>query len=526
LARTPLFDLVTRALREAHASNHTEIPIEELRARSRELTRRDALKIGGLAAAGALLTNCRTAVPASAALNPPVAIVGGGIAGLTAAYRLQQAGVPFELIEAQDRVGGRMWSLRNHFPDGQVVELGGELIDTGHESIRALASELAIELDDLHQEGPGIRGDIWYFGGAVRSEAEIVGALRPVAAAIEADLGTLSGDGDVTYDAPNNGVTLDRLSIAQWLDGKGVSGWIRTLLDVAYTTEFGLEIGEQSALNLLTMIDTSLDPFRIYGDSDERFHVRGGNDRIVSKLGELVSSHVSSGTVLESLRRAADGSLELGLRYGRGTRTMRASRVILALPFTLLREVDLAVELPAVKRLAIRELGYGTNAKLMTGFSQRLWRERDRSNGSVVADLPFQLVWETSRAQSGRSGVLTNFTGGRHGLEIGEGSEALQAAAVVRDLEKIFPGIAATRNDVQVRFHWPTFRWMRGSYASYRPGQWTTIRGAEGETVGDIFFAGEHCSLDFQGFMEGGCETGERAAAAVLESLGAKRIAA
>lgn len=521
MARTPLFDLFGRALKRAHASNHLSSESEDRLGAA--MNRRDFVRAGAAFTAAAYLTKCRTVVPSAPPL--PVAIVGAGIAGLTAAYRLQQAGVPVELIEAQDRVGGRMWSLRNRFADGQVVELGGELIDTGHESIRKLAEELAIDLDDLADEEPGIRTDLWYFGGALRSEGEIVEALRPVAAAIEHDLATLTAE-DVTWRTPGGAEALDRMSIAAWLDREGVSGWIRTLLDVAYTTEFGLEIGEQSSLNLLTMIDTSLDPFRIYGESDERFHTRGGNDRIVTALGERVAASVRTGSILESLRRASDGSLQLTLRNGGASRVVSASKVILALPFTLLRDVDIAVDLSPAKRRAISELGYGTNAKLMVGFDQRLWRTRDRSNGSVMSDLPFQLVWETSRKQPGAAGVLTNFSGGRHGVEVGSGTEEVQASALAEQLQRVVPGIAATRNGVQVRFHWPTFRYTKGSYASYRPGQWTSFRGAEGEPEGDIFFAGEHCSLDFQGFMEGGCETGERAAAAILESLGAKQIAA
>jgi len=162
----------------------------------------------------------------------------------------------------------------------------------------------------------------------------------------------------------------------------------------------------------------------------------------------------------------------------------------------------------------------------MAGFGERVWRVRHKSNGSLMADLPFQTTWETSRRQQGRSGVLTNFVGGRHGLELGTGTAAEQAAALVRDLETVWPGLAAARaGQKEVRFHWPSHPWTRGSYASYRVGQWTAFAGAEGEAVGRLFFAGEHCSLAAQGFMEGGCETGEAAAAAVLEALGQAKAA-
>jgi monoamine oxidase len=197
------------------------------------------------------------------------------------------------------------------------------------------------------------------------------------------------------------------------------------------------------------------------------------------------------------------------------------------LPFTLLRRVRIDVVLPPAKRRAIDEIGYGTNAKLMIGFTDRVWRDRHRTNGSVLTDLPFQLVWETSRHQPGESGILTNFTGGRHGVAIGTGSATDQAAAAVGALEQVFPGIEATRAGArEARFHWPTHPYTLGSYACYRPGQWTTIAGAEGEPVGRLFFAGEHCSTRAQGFMEGGCETGEAAARAVLAVRGVRSGAA
>jgi monoamine oxidase len=153
----------------------------------------------------------------------------------------------------------------------------------------------------------------------------------------------------------------------------------------------------------------------------------------------------------------------------------------------------------------------------MIGFDERVWWTRHRMGGSTYSDLPLQTTWETSRMQPGAAGILTNFVGGRHGIEIGEGTPEAQADLAARQLDAIYPGIAAARaNSREARFHWPSFAWTQGSYACFTPGQWTTIRGAIGERAGHLFFAGEHCAFDNQGFMEGGVETGEWAAAAVL----------
>ena len=534
MARTPLFAAVDRALRLARAAERAGMPAREAVELDREargalpaMSRRRFLAAGATVAAGLAMPGCagralRAGVAgAVAGGGDPVIVVGAGIAGLTAAWRLAGAAVPVRVIEAQDRVGGRMWSLRDRFADGQVVELGGELIDTGHGAIRKLADELGIALDDLSQEDPPVSTDLWFFGGRRRSDAEVVEAFRFLVPRIDAAMAMIEGGGSVTYDAPAGAEPLDRTSLAEWLDGAGVSGWFRDLLDVAYTTEYGLETGDQSALNFLLMIDPDPDPFRIFGESDERFRAHEGNDAIPRELAARLGDRVRTGTLLEAVRHAPDGRLRCSFRSGATSREAVAGHVVLAIPFTLLRDVRLDLELPPVKRRAIADLGYGTNAKLMTGFSERVWRTRHGSNGSVVTDLPFQLAWETSRGQEGRAGVLTNFTGGRHGVEVGSGTTAEQGERLVAALERVFPGAAAAHAGMEaVRFHWPSFRWTRGSYASYRVGQWTSIAGAEGERVGNLLFAGEHCSLEAQGFMEGGCETGERAAREVLRDLG------
>jgi monoamine oxidase len=523
MPRTPLFREVVRTLRLARHSLHTGIGPDELVeiGRERAISRRRFVGVSAAATAGLLLGGCAPALRGPRPGEEPVLIVGAGIAGLTAGHRLRQAGVPVRIMEAQERVGGRMYSLRDFFADGQVAELGGELIDTGHVRIRALACELGIELDDLAADDPALARDVWFFDGRRYTDAELVAAFRPVAARIEADLAALGGDGDVTYRQPNGGEALDRTTVAEWLDRAGVTGWMRELLDVAYTTEYGLETDRQSALNFLLMIDPEPEPFRVFGDSDERFHVRGGNDRIPHALAAGLSDAIETGSVLEAVRARGDGGFVASFRRGGSSFEVGAQHLVLAIPFTLLREVRLDVPLPEPKRRAIRELGYGTNAKLMVGFSERVWRTRHGSNGSVLTDLPFQLTWETSRLQPGRAGILTNFTGGEHGVEIGRGTPAEQAAVLVRGLERVFPGAAAARAGMrEARFHWPSHPWTRGSYASYLPGQWTAFRGAEGESVGRLYFAGEHCSLEAQGFMEGGCETGEAAAREVLASLG------
>ncbi len=520
MARTALVDILRRgAAIAAHCARSGE-PLDEAIARERELrvdrARRRFLRDSLGASAALALAACAPASLRRHRDDGDVAIVGAGIAGLTCAWRLRQAGIGVALYEAQERIGGRMFSLRDHFADGQVCELGGELIDSGHARMRSLAAELGLVLDDLAEDPTSAFGDIWFHGGRRYSEHDILRAFAPLAVAIQRDADTLP-DEQITYATPGGAEALDRETMTQWLDRNGASGWLRKLIEVAYTTEMGLECGEQSALNFLTFIDPGTDAFRIFGESDERFHVRGGNDRVPHALAAKLDDAISTGSVLEALRQEASGTYVLSFRRGAASFERRARRVVLALPFSTLRDVRIEIELPPAKRRAITELRYGTNAKLMIGFNERVWRTRHASGGATYSDLPLQTTWETSRMQAGNGGILTNFTGGRHGVEIGEGTPKQQADAAAQQLEAIWPGIATARGRArEARFHWPTHAWTKGSYACFAPGQWTTIRGAIGEAVGNLHFAGEHCALDNQGFMEGGVETGEWAADAVL----------
>jgi len=522
-----------RSMRLAQLANAHDQPLDELVDRTNaeyhaRLSRRQF--VGGMSAAGAALAleACMRPTRGSGPIDTKphtsndhsVLIIGAGIAGLTAAYRLRQHGVPVRIVEAQDRVGGRMYSLRGKFPDGQVCELGGELIDSGHSHIRALAAELGIVLDDLHDSNGTLDTDLWYFGGARRSTTEVIAALAPIVARLTSDRANWGDGFDPTYHNTFNAETLDRMTVAEWLDRVGASGWIRELLDVGLTTEYGIPIDRQSALNMLTMIEVDATDFKIYGASDERYHVHEGNDRIPLTLAAKIGDVIQTGTVLEAVSPRGDGGFTCALRRGGSSSTMTASHLLLAIPFSTLRNVRIDVPLPELKRRAIHDLTYGANAKLMVGFSDRLWRTKYHSNGSTITSLPFQATWETSRGQSGASGILTNFTGGAHAIALGQDTPELQAQRMVSDLDKVFPGAqAAHAGMTAVRFHWPSFPWTQGSYAGYTAGQWTTIRGVEGEPVGRLFFAGEHCSLAAQGFMEGGCETGERAAAEILASL-------
>ena len=449
---------------------------------------------------------------AQAQASGTVAVVGAGLAGLTAADRLRAAGVRCLVFDAQRQVGGRVRSVPDFLP-GIAVELGGELINTSHVHMRALVRRFGLRLDDYRKDDPALTKVLGYVNGRTYRPADLDREFPPLAAAARRDRNRL---GDDISAANPVAVELDRLSITQWLDRHGFSGWLRELIEIAYTTEMGLEPGEQSSLNMITLLGTDPDGAEPIGDSDERFHIIGGNDQLPKALAAQFGDDLRLRMRLEAVRRSGNGYL---LTFADGS-TTRADAVVLAIPLSTLRDVQLDIPLHPLHRRAIDEAVYGTNAKLILGFGERLWRTRYRDHGDVVTDERFQVSWDTSRLRPGPSGVLTTFTGGRRGVELGGGTVAHQARLTLEGLDKVFPGLARQQHDMPaIRFHWPSNPHVRGSYLCYTPGQWTTLRGVLNRPAGRVFFAGEHCSLENQGYMEGAAESGLAAANAVLHAL-------
>ncbi|MEH2321657.1 flavin monoamine oxidase family protein [Nostoc sp.] len=529
MARSALMVSFQRAYKIARASIKTGIPTDEIVDILKQRTTRRRLLYGGLGLASALATatwhNGRDST--AFATIPKVLVVGAGIAGLTAAYRLRQAGVPVDIIEARNRVGGRMRSLANAAGTGVTVELGGEFIDIDHTKLRSLAQELGLTIVDILATDKGLVPETWYFQGRKIPELEIINYFIPLAKKIEADLAAI-GDGDVTYRSYNQAAfALDNTSIAEYLEQAQINPILQEMLKVSYTTEYGREAVEQSCLNLLFLIGTNTDRFSLYGESDERYTIRGGNDQVPRLLANSLAYAIQTETELEAIYIRPDGRYRVSLRSGYKTFDCTYERILLTLPFSTLRLVKLDVNLPAIKQKAIpsvsfanAELGYGTNAKLITAYQQKLWRTKYNSTAATFTDTGFQNTWEASRYQKSPTGLVTDFTSGKHGLSLGKGSAESQAQILLPQLNQIFPGIKNLRQGEAIRAYWPGEQYTRASYACYLVGQWTGISGAEQERVGNLFFAGEHCSQSYQGYMEGGCRTGEVAAQRILKDLG------
>jgi monoamine oxidase len=537
VARTPLIASLQRAYRLAALSARRgpgTPPLDELVdiAYSRRLFLRQSVVATAALAAGCGAPSPAPAPPAGASPGaagptaPRIAIVGAGVAGLNAAYKLQKAGLTAKVFEGANRTGGRMFTATDLLGAGLTTELGGEFIDSGHAEMLALMTEFGLESVDT--VGPGtekLKPETYFINGRHYTQAQAAAAFVPLAKRIAEDYDSMGEV--VNYETEGGGSAFDKQSIDEYLTGIGATGWMREMLEAAYVTEYGLELGEQSALNFLFLIGTGdltdASACAVLGESDERYKVRGGNQRIVDELAKRVQPQIQMLHRLEAIRSKGQGYTLTFQHEGRAV-DEDADLVILTLPFSMLREVKIDVDLPAVKRKAIAELGYGANAKVMVGFKSRPWERRGYA-GNVYSDETFQLAWANSYLQPGAEGGLTLYSGGKLAHEAGQGPAEEVALRLLRGIERAYPGTLAQRNGKVSRFHWPTYPWTKGAYACYKPGQWTTIAGAEGLPVGNLFFAGEHCSYDFQGYMNGGAQTGADAAKAAMAAVSLPKAA-
>ena len=252
--------------------------------------------------------------------------------------------------------------------------------------------------------------------------------------------------------------------------------------------------------------------------------MRGGNDQVVSRmLAELPSGAVRYGHRLVAVKRNADGTVRLSFQVGATTVDQTADRVILALPFTTLRDCDLTQSgFSPLKRRTIDELGLGANAKVHVQLSRRPWVEQGYGGATYTNRQGFQCGWDDTADHPLPTGVFNFFPSGDQvkawsGAAFGP-APAAQVAGLLGQLEPIFPGVTAAYSGKAYRDFWWANPWSKGAYTCQRPGQYTELFGAGSVPEGNVHFAGEHTSVEYFGFLNGAVESGERAAKAVALS--------
>jgi monoamine oxidase len=528
-SKTILFSTFRKALRMALAANKTGMTAEEIIQRTEDsaMTRRKFLENTGKTAliTGLIGLNTEGVLGRSFSLkNPPrVVIVGAGIAGLNTLHTFKKAGLDATIYESSGRIGGRIFTVQNVMGEGTWTEFGGEFIDTDHADMRTLAKEFNLELIDYTQASEEkLTKEAFFFNGKHHTMKEVVGEFRQFADKIKADADRLPDEMSVAgYKIKDAYLKkLDRMSLSQYLEKIGARGWIKEFIEVAYESEYGLSPQVQSAINLPILISTETegDKLELFGESDERYKVRGGNQSIPDALAKKYMNHIELNRSLEAINR--NQSDEYELTFSGLSTPIKADFVVMTIPFSRLKNVDIRLKMPQLKWDSINTMGFGTNAKLMLGMKNHYWRELSYQ-GLCYSDIGIPNGWDNAQLQTGdnEAAGLSILFGGPSGIAVGKGSPESQKDIYLPKWNRIFKGANEHFNGKVARMHWPSYPHALGSYICYRTGQYTSIGGAEAIPVGNLFFAGEHCGGDFSGFMNGAAKSGREAAEAILLKL-------
>ncbi len=467
-----------------------------------------------------------------------IAVVGAGIAGLNAALTLQDAGLSCTIYEASNRIGGRMHSDATTWADGMTSEWCGEFIDADHTTLHQLIKRFGLRTIGTGGKRINPLSSILYFHNRYYHAEDLAEDMQAFAPLLQQQFQEAGFPTTHTHFTPE-GLRLDHLSVYAWIEQYVRGGHKRALgrlLDTACTGFYGLDTHEQSALNLVYMFgsrDLTEDSITS-GPMQASRKILGGNAQLPLALAHsLPQGSIRLGHQLLTIARTSATSLTLTFATTDGILEVPCDYVILALPFSTLRRVDYQrAGFDPLKQTAIEELGYGTISKLFLQFDQPYWYQDGPwphvDNGFIITDLEIQTLWDTSLGQVGSHGLLVDYTSGHRGAAYTPSTPYSTtddpniqhyAQNCLQHLESVFPGISAHYTG-KAALSYPTGDpFLLGSYACWRVGQYTGFAGYEGVPQGPIHFAGEHCSVEFQGYMEGAAREGARAAREIVQDL-------
>jgi monoamine oxidase len=444
-----------------------------------------------------------------------VVVVGAGLAGLVAALTLIAAGVETVVLEARDRVGGRTYTRVSS--TGVLLDLGGQWVGPTQHRMLALAEELGCTTFKTYDSGQNVE----YHNGARHTYSGAIPTVDPLASAdvIEAMLSLNMMANAVPLEAPWNAPdadSWDAQTVATWLVANVPSAGARQLLTLGVEAVFSAEPRDLSLLHFLFYVHSAgglMDLLGVTGGAQERRFVEGAQS-VANKLAAALGERVLLDAPVHALRQDAHG-----VRVeGDGVR-VTAKRAIVALPPTLAGRLCYSPALPGYRDQLTQRMPMGTVYKVQCIYETPFWRDGGLT-GQASSDSGAVRITFDNTPPDGAPGVLLGFIEGDEGRAWGRRSPEERRAAVLACLAAYF-GERAAQPIEYVEQSWAEEEYTRGCYAGYMPpGVWTTYGEALREPIGRLHWAGTETATVWNGYMDGAVQSGERAAAEVIEALG------
>jgi monoamine oxidase len=475
------------------------------------LTRR-RLVIAGAAGAAAVIAGPDLISAAFGRRDAPgpnrAIVVGAGLAGLTAAYELRRAGFGVTVLEARDRIGGRVYTVRDPFRAGQHAEAGGEYVDVVHRHVRAFCRQFGLPLQNATRGFAGL-DDVVYVGG----RRERLGRFKTRRSTRDE-----SRFYRLIYELSRGLDPADPVGTKPRLDSRSVR-WAIDQIDPSERGRFLLEgyvrddyAAQPEELSLLTYA-TGEKVYESVPDRDiEKFRIRGGSSRLPHAFATRLGGDVRLSTPVDAISQS-----DAGVEVRAGGHAYEAEFCVLAAPLPALQNVDLsAARLSTALRGGIAKLEYGRATKTLLQYRSRFWRQEGFS-GDVYSDLPLGATWEATNGQAGRPGILIGYAAGANSRRFEPETSAKRARATRAWIGDVFPG--SGRQAIEyASVSWPVEPYSGGAWMAPRPGQVVPYWDALREPAGRIHLAGEHTDDLYPGYMEGAVRSGLRAARKVRQA--------
>ncbi|HUY64920.1 MAG TPA: FAD-dependent oxidoreductase [Acidimicrobiales bacterium] len=448
-----------------------------------------------------------------------VLVVGAGYAGLSAARHLASHGVDVVLVEARDRVGGRVWTETTS--SGAVVDHGGQWVGPGQDNLLALAEEFEVATFPTYTTGEGVE----IRQGVRRTYAGLIPTSDPAAAAegIEAIFELDLASQEVPLEAPWNApeaAAQDEQTLGSWLTAHVQSVPARSMIDAAVKAVFGTEAGEMSLLYALFYLHAGgglMNLARTTGGAQER-RFTGGAQQFALRMAEELGDRIVLSSPVESIDYG-DDSVSATLSSPDGPSTVQARRVVVAMPPALAGRLRWSPALPALRDQLSMRAPMGAVSKYHAVYERPFWRDQGL-NGQLVADDGALRVTFDDSPPDGSLGILVGFVAGHECRQFEGLSEEERHKVVLDDLMRAFGPEAGAPVELHEQ-RWCDEPYTRGGpVAVFTPGLLTGCGVALRQPVGPIHWAGTETAVEWCGYIDGALSSGLRAAGEVLAALG------